>query len=1534
MDNEKQHSKSGAGPRKPNPKGFSDKGPRKPMLNGVVLECEPLRGGRNTNYIAFMNNMEPILASRYPEVNRLLQVRQEKDLYEGIKKAVEPARPNELYDGSEASKKLKDKYELDVKIYVDDRRLEAAKTEKIDNVLVQAYFLFKQHMTNESWEQVKTWKDWTWTHKVKVPDPTAGNPNNEKEIEETLTVESERNAFKLIQAIRATHSAFSVGSAGIDIDDTWRSYYDIRMQSNETAHQYLEFFQKKVATLRALGETPPSEAQLAMKYIRTLDESRYSELKEFYKQQALTKTGSYPLTLMDAYHIAFNHHQRPSRGKPTVQGVAFATESKPSSNPPQEKKNNHGNNNQKKKPWCFACQNNDHMTQNCPYVAEAKEKVEATTKKETKKFSNNVATIVSKPTESFTDWITTMKVLHSHYKKEEIGRKDIVLDSAANANICKEKSLLTNLHRADHNAEITGVNGETLVTDVIGTYPDGLGEAYYHPQASANLVSFDILEEKYNGLEYEKMKRFYLVNENGNEISFTKKKSSGEGKGFYIYTPPNKVEAQVSQVLEVKQVEAQVSTVEANKMKYTKEEVKAAEQAQEMIRRLGYPTREKAIEVIKTGAILNLPSTVQDVLMKWDIYGDDVPALKGRTVNQKGKTFKDIIVPPSKYRVQEIDVDIMFFDGLPFLISKSRQLHLIMVKDLHNDRSAKNIGSAIVSMARAYKARNFTVSRVYCDGESGVEASRDYLAEEGIDLELASAGKHQPRIERTIRTIKENMRVRLASLPFELPTSAMGYLANSAAFMINSIPHSSSYDKISPREHFWARRTDYQRDLRLAFGDLCQVWIPGIRSNDPRQPRTEAAIALNPIGDKKGSFYFLLLGSGKIVRRHQFKPVPMTVNDIMRLNELAQKSPARGRNDLTFTYDRHEDDNVSVSSQESTLEQVERYIEYIQQPVEELPPEENGLDLGDPEYDVSLELPEPESESEDSPEEDIDRTKVHPNSIIDPSRSRNPERLLRGRVPPRKFYGFRISIKKALQNWRDPALQAIIKEMMQMLDKDVFDAVDRDKLTKQQRKEIIRSFMFLKEKFKADGSFEKLKARLVAMGNMCDGTVLQVSSPTASLQAVLMVAGIAAREGRKVRTADVPGAYLNAEMLIDLLMDVEPLLAAILVHLRPSFASHINDDGSLTVKVKKAMYGHPHSAKRWFETLAKVLKDNGFKQNTVEECVFNKEIKGVQCTICVYVDDLMMTCINDEVLDEVEAMLAKNFEGTKASKGDKHSYLGMLFDFGVKGEVKITMEHYIRELLEKHEVKGTVSTPAKPNLFEIVDSPLLDPERKAIFHSAVATLLYLAKRVRPDILTAVSFLSTRVQNPTENDWKRLQRILQYLNGDPETGIVLKPGEGDLHITASADAAYGVHADGKSHSGLCIALGDGPVFVRSAKQKIVSKSSTEAELISLTDGCSQIIWSRDFLIAQGYNVGAATVYQDNKSTMDMVAAGKSTSDRTRHIHVRYFFVKDRVESGEIQIQHMPTDDMIADFLTKPLVGARFTKLKQKLLNWYY
>jgi len=149
-----------------------------------------------------------------------------------------------------------------------------------------------------------------------------------------------------------------------------------------------------------------------------------------------------------------------------------------------------------------------------------------------------------------------------------------------------------------------------------------------------------------------------------------------------------------------------------------------------------------------------------------------------------------------------------------------------------------------------------------------------------------------------------------------------------------------------------------------------------------------------------------------------------------------------------------------------------------------------------------------------------------------------------------------------------------------------------------------------------------------------------------------------------------------------------------------------------------------------------------------------------------------------------------------------------------------------------------------------------------------------------------------------------------------------------------DASYGIHADGKRHSGMVLSLGAGPLLVKSSKQKIVTKSSTESELIALSDLCSLVIWNREFLIAQGENPPPTTVYQDNQSTMALVNRGVSSSERTRHIKIRHFWVKDQIDNGEVEIVYLPTTDMTADILTKPLQGESFNRLRRMLLNWGY
>ena len=479
--------------------------------------------------------------------------------------------------------------------------------------------------------------------------------------------------------------------------------------------------------------------------------------------------------------------------------------------------------------------------------------------------------------------------------------------------------------------------------------------------------------------------------------------------------------------------------------------------------------------------------------------------------------------------------------------------------------------------------------------------------------------------------------------------------------------------------------------------------------------------------------------------------------------------------------------------------------------------------------------------------------------------------------------------------------------------------------------------MFLKEKYLPNGEFERLKARLVAGGHEQDRTMYDdVSSPTVSLPSTLMVVALAAKEQREVAVVDIAGAYLNAAIKNkQIFMKLDAIQSKLLVRLEPSYKEYVDTDGTITVQLLKALYGCIESAKLWYEHIADTLIGIGFVANPLDTCVFNRMGgTGKQCTVAVYVDDLLVTCECVEEIDTLVKHLRETYKTIKVARGDGvYSYLGMTMDFTVTGQVIITMRGYVQQLLSSLGVAGAVTTPASLHLFDIRDSKLLVDHDKDEFHSVVAKLLYLAKRVRPDILTAVAFLASRVSTATQDDQAKLHRVLKYLNGSSDLGIVLWPAH-DVSLTAHIDASYGVHSDGKSHSGICITLGQGPIFVRSVKQRLVTKSSSEAELVAVADESTQVFWSRAFLEHQGYKLPPSKVYQDNMSTIAMVRKGKHTSSRSRHIHIRCFYLKDKIESGEVHVEHLRTGDMLSDILTKPLQGEQFRKLRSALMNWSF
>ena len=276
----------------------------------------------------------------------------------------------------------------------------------------------------------------------------------------------------------------------------------------------------------------------------------------------------------------------------------------------------------------------------------------------------------------------------------------------------------------------------------------------------------------------------------------------------------------------------------------------------------------------------------------------------------------------------------------------------------------------------------------------------------------------------------------------------------------------------------------------------------------------------------------------------------------------------------------------------------------------------------------------------------------------------------------------------------------------------------------------------------------------------------------------------------------------------------------------------------------------------------------------------------------------------------------------------------MVFDLTVSGSTKVTMTGYVDDMLREAGTSKGARTPATEGLFEVRQDALIVSEGlRVMFHRHIAKMLYLAKRARPDCLTAVAFLATRMAKCTVDDLAKLDRLMKYVGATRERGIVLAPGVKGIVVSVLIDAAYGVHADGRSHTGSCIVIGDsGAVHCKSSKQQIVTKSSTEVELVALSDSANQALHMRSFIMAQGHSCGPVTIHQDNMSCMALIDRGRSAAERTRHISIKYFWLKERVDTGEARVKHLGTKDMYANMLTKPLQGVQFKDERKGFTGW--
>jgi len=229
---------------------------------------------------------------------------------------------------------------------------------------------------------------------------------------------------------------------------------------------------------------------------------------------------------------------------------------------------------------------------------------------------------------------------------------------------------------------------------------------------------------------------------------------------------------------------------------------------------------------------------------------------------------------------------------------------------------------------------------------------------------------------------------------------------------------------------------------------------------------------------------------------------------------------------------------------------------------------------------------------------------------------------------------------------------------------------------------------------------------------------------------------------------------------------------------------------------------------------------------------------------------------------------------------------------------------------------------------------LLNNEDKLIYQSKVGAVNYLAVKTRPDLAYSISRCSNHLQSPTQLDMSNIDHILEYIRNTQNFGITFRATDDDK-LYGYVDASYANHDDRKSHYGISLHFGknNGSFYVASKKTPIVALSSTEAEYIALCEGSKIISWARQFLMELGYpQLEPTQIFEDNMSAIHMVNNGNDKG-RTKHIDIRYHFIRQLLLEKQIIINYLDTHHMRADMLTKALQKNKFREFRAQLLGQY-
>lgn len=762
------------------------------------------------------------------------------------------------------------------------------------------------------------------------------------------------------------------------------------------------------------------------------------------------------------------------------------------------------------------------------------------------------------------------------------------------------------------------------------------------------------------------------------------------------------------------------------------------------------------------------------------------------------------------------------------------------------------------------------------------ERFKRYLSRQGIKLELTVgyAPEQNGIAERKNRTLMEAARTMLigSGLPKNFWTEAV----RTAAFVNNRLVNKST--RKTAYELFFGKQMP--RTKFYEFGSLCYIMIP----DEKRRKLDDKAMEGRFLGyDENSKGFRVAIGRRKVIVTREIK--------------FTQAKPEESDEDDESLFDFEPDSTPESGSSEEPS---------------------TGVDLE--ETSDSQYLDAEESTPQVSEEENLmnkEETEAQEEVAIEEP-TRRSQRTNKG-VPPRRYHptnctaGIKTerdpkSYKEAMNsdNWKQ-WIKAMNQELQTIKENDTWEEV---KLP-YGRKAIGCKWVF-KTKHHEDGTVKERKARLVAQGfSQKFGTDYdEVFAPVARNTTFRILLSVAGKRNLIVNHYDVKSAFLNGELKEEIYMRHPPG----------------NRNKNTVLKLKKSLYGLKQAAHVWNKALHSVLTDMEFKQSPADKCLYTKQKDGNIVYLLIHVDDILAASNSYLALESTEKRLRKHFEIKNLGKA--RQYLGIDIE-RIDGSFLISQTSYINSIVEEAGLTHAKESklPLDTGYFKAEQSAtpeqLKELDSNEEYRKLIGMLLYLGINTRPDIAASIAILSKRVEKPRNIDISEVKRVIRYLKGTQDLKLKLNDKTKPQELIAYSDANWAEDTlDRKSTSGHYCSLNGGTISWFSRKQNVIALSSCEAEYVALAETCKEVTWIKQ--IAKEFNITVnpeVKVYTDSQSCIALVQNPKQ-GNRTKHIDLKYHYVKEEVERKNVRLEYVPTESNTADLMTKPLTGRR-TEMLRKL-----